>query len=257
MQPFSDPYYRRDLATVHHRGFSFHAEACAPGILRLLEPVLEQGGLVLEIGCGSGLLTTELIGAGHRVVATDASPAMLHLARSTCPDGTDLRLLTLPFDDVPVADAVVGVGHALNYLADESAVEQALRSMARAIRPGGILAVDICDLEWGSARTAMDSSGRVGDDWAIVTRYASPRPERYVRDLTTFLRNEDGTWRRDDERHDNVLIDTGRLPALLAAEGVDAEVRSSFGTEQLPIGLRALVGNRVTDRHGAAGEARR
>ena len=49
-------YYRDDLALVHHLGFGFHADACAPGILALLEPVLEREGLVLELGCGSGLL---------------------------------------------------------------------------------------------------------------------------------------------------------------------------------------------------------
>lgn len=178
------------------------------------------------------------------MVATDASPAMLDLARSTCPDA-DIRRLTLPFDEVPGADAVVGVGHALNYLPDLGAIEHALRSLAQALKPGGILALDICDFEWGSVRTAVESSGRVGDDWAIITRYSSPTPEQFVRDMTTFVRNEDGTWRRDDERHDNVLVDTGRIPALLAGEGVRAEVRASFGTEILPQGLRALVGTRA------------
>ena len=41
-------YYRPDLALVHHLGFGFHAEACAPGILALLDSVRERGGLVLE-----------------------------------------------------------------------------------------------------------------------------------------------------------------------------------------------------------------
>jgi SAM-dependent methyltransferase len=243
--PPPDAYYRADLAAVHHRGFGLHADACAPGILALLEAVRGRGGVVLEIGCGSGLLTKALVAAGHRVVATDASPAMLDIARDTCPDAIDIRRLTLPDDEVPVADAVVGVGHALNYLADASAFERGLRSLARALVPGGVLAVDICDLEWGSARTFMESSGRVGDDWAIVTRYTSPTPDRYIRDLTTFVRNDDGVWRRDDERHDNVLVDTARLPALLADEGVEAEVRQSFGAEMLPVGLRALVGRKA------------
>ena len=52
-----EPYYRHDLALVHHLGYGFHADMCAPGILELLAPVRERGGLVLEIGCGSGLLT--------------------------------------------------------------------------------------------------------------------------------------------------------------------------------------------------------
>ena len=73
-------YYREDLAHAHHLGFGFHAELCAPGILSLLKPVLATKGVVLELGCGSGLLTRHLVEAGHRVIATDASPAMIELA---------------------------------------------------------------------------------------------------------------------------------------------------------------------------------
>jgi len=62
--------------------------------------------------------------------------------------------------------------------------------------------------------------------------------------MATFIREDDGSWRRDDERHDNVLIDTSLVPGLLAEHGVEATVRSSFGTETLPVGLRAVVGHR-------------
>ena len=100
-------YYRPDLALVHHLGFGFHAEACAPGILALLESVRERGGLVVEVGCGSGLLTRHLIDAGHRVIATDASPAMVGLARGYATGVEDLQVLVLPDDPLPEADAVV------------------------------------------------------------------------------------------------------------------------------------------------------
>ena len=49
----TEPCYGRDLALVHQRGYAFHADACAPGILALLEPVRENEGLVLELGCGA------------------------------------------------------------------------------------------------------------------------------------------------------------------------------------------------------------
>jgi SAM-dependent methyltransferase len=239
-----DPYYRRDLALVHHLGFGFHADDCAPGILALLEPVRERAGLVVEIGCGSGLLTRHLIDGGHRVVATDASPAMLELARDLVPDAEGLQRLVLPNDPIPPADAIVGVGHALNYLPDEAAVEQALIAIAEALRPGGVLAIDLCDLEWGEERRDAPNHGRVSDDWAIVTEYSLPRPNQFVRQMATFLRNDDGSWRRDDERHDNVLIDTAGVPALLARHGVDATIARSFGSERLPVGLRAITGRR-------------
>ena len=62
--------------------------------------------------------------------------------------------------------------------------------------------------------------------------------------MATFLENPDGSWRRDDERHDNVLIDTRRIPALLAEHGVEATVDAAFGSEQLPTGLYAIKGRR-------------
>ena len=246
MDARSTPYYRRDLALVHHRGFGFHADACAPGILELLEPVRERDGLVVEIGCGSGLLTRYLVDAGHRVVATDASPAMLDLAREVAGDAEEIRTLVLPDDPIPPADAIVGVGHCLNYLPDVAAIDRALFAIAQALLPGGILAIDLCDLEWGEARPNDTSRGWVGEDWAIVTEFSTPTPDRFVRQMASFIREDDGSWRRDDERHDNVLIDTSLVPPLLAEHGVEATVGASFGSEDLPVGLRAIVGLRAT-----------
>lgn len=245
MQSSADPYYRRDLALVHHRGFGFHAEACAPGILKLLETIRERDGLVLELGCGSGLLTKKLVGAGHRVVATDASPAMLELTGEHAPGAEDIRRLVLPHDPIPQVDAIVSVGHTLSYLPDEEAIDRAFIAIARGLRADGVLALDICDLEWGRARLDAPNLGRAGEDWAIITEFSVPSANRFVRDMTTFVRNEDGSWRRDDEHHENVLVDTSRVPVLLAEQGVEATVGASFGTEQLPAGLRVIIGRRT------------
>ena len=140
--------YRSDLAVVHHLG-NAHAAACAPGIVKFLAPVRARQGLVLELGCGTGLLTRELVAAGHRVIATDAAPAMLDIARELVGGlAQDVRQLTLPDDPLPQADAIVAVGHPLNYLPDAVAIDRALIAMAAALRPGGLLAFDVCDLEW-------------------------------------------------------------------------------------------------------------
>ena len=234
------PLYGRDLALVHHLGFGFHADACAPGILELLEPV--RGGLVLELGCGSGGLTRHLVAAGHRVLATDASPAMVELAAAAGVD--DVRVLVLPDDPLPAADAVVSVGHVLNYLPDEPSIGRALTAIAGSLRPGGVLAVDLCDLRWAEVRRGAAPHARVEDGWAVFTSYDVPSPDRFVRSITTFLRQDDGSWRRDDERHVNVLVDTSTVPDRLAPAGVRATVARSFGEEALPDGLVAVVGHR-------------
>jgi SAM-dependent methyltransferase len=237
-------YYHDDLARAHHLGFGFHADLCAPGILRLLQPVLESRGLVLELGCGSGLLTRHLVDAGHRVIATDASPAMLEIARGYVPDAEAIEQVTLPDDELPAADAVVSTGHVLSYLPDESAVWRGLAVAAQAVSPGGLLALDICDLEWAVARQNAPDHGWVSDDWALVTQFSVPTPARFVRQMAVFTRNGDGSWRRDDERHENVLIDTSTIPATLAREGVHVSIGCSFGGEELPAGLRTVIGTR-------------
>lgn len=245
MSGTDDPYYRADLARVHHLGFGFHADACAPGVLALLAAVRDRDGLVLELGCGTGHLTRHLLQGGHRVIATDASPAMLHLARHQAPKLEDLRVLALPDDPIPAADAIVSVGHVLNYLPSESAIRHALRAICGALRPGGILALDICDLRWAETRRDATPFVSVNDDWVLVTRFSVPAPNRFVRDMTTFVRGVDGAWRRDDERHDNVLIDTSHIPELMRECGVDATLGSSFGGETLPAGLVTIIGRRI------------
>lgn len=237
-------YYRDELASVHHLGFGFHADRCAPGILAALAPIREKGGLVLELGCGSGHLTRKLLDAGHRVVASDASPAMLGLARTNAAEAEDIRQIVLPDDPLPAADAIVAIGHVLNYLADEDAVRRALAAVAAALRPEGVLAVDMQDRLWGEAYRGAPNQARVADDWALISEFSVPEPTLFVRRHISFTRAGDGSWRRDEEVHRNVLIDTAALPAFLAERGVTARVGESFGDEDLPAGLVTLIGHK-------------
>ena len=242
----TEPYYRDDLALIHHQGFGFHADRTAPGILTLLEPV--RGGVVLEIGCGSGLLTRHLIDAGHTVIGSDASPAMLALARSTLGSGADLRLIALPDDPLPETDAIVSVGHPISYLSSADEIWRALAAMAASLRPGGLLAIDICDLSWGAARDGAPPAARIGEDWAIITEFSVPSPDKFIRDITTFVPAgpAGGLWRRDREHHENTLIDTSRIEPFLAGHGLTATVGASFGVESLPEGLHTVIARKPT-----------
>ena len=230
MAASDDPYYRAALAKIHHEGFGFHADACAPGILAHLAPIRERDGLVLEIGCGSGLLTKHLTDAGHRVIATDASPAMLDIARTYAPGALEHRVVALPDDPLPEVDAIVSTGHALSYIDTQARLEAALVACARALRPGGVLALDLEDLSTRDAQMARPPAAWVGDDWAMFMERVSDGPTHFARSMTTFMREDDGRYRREHERHDNVLIDVpGVVPPLLEAEGLDVEVGLSFG----------------------------
>src|SRR5258708_5483917 len=142
------------------------------------------------------------------------------------------------------AHASVAVGPPITCLPDAGAFAGALLAMAGALRPAGRLAFDVCDLDYGEARRDDRGVGRARDDWAIVTEFSQPAPDRFVRDITTFVPNPDGSWRRDREHHENVLTDTAHNPALLRPHGVEARVAASFGSETLPPGLRVITGHK-------------
>ena len=240
-----DPYYRAALAQIHHEGFGFHADACAPGILDHLAPVRERDGLVLEVGCGSGLLTKHLTDAGHRVIATDASPPMLEIARGYAPDAIEHRVVALPDDPLPEADAIVSTGHALSYIDTQERLEAALVACARALRPRGVLAVDLEDLSTRDAQMARPPAAWVGEEWAMFMERVSDGPTHFARVMTVFMREDDGRYRRELERHDNVLIDVPSVvPPRLRAEGLEVEVGLSFGTETNMEGLMVVVATR-------------
>jgi hypothetical protein len=65
-----------------------------------------------------------------------------------------------------------------------------------------------------------------------------------IRDITTFVPDGAGAWRRSGERHENVLVDTSQIPGLLARHGVEAAVGTRFGDAELPPGMRAMTGIR-------------
>jgi 2-polyprenyl-3-methyl-5-hydroxy-6-metoxy-1,4-benzoquinol methylase len=99
-----------------------------------------EAGTALDVGMGGGRLVEALDRHGWHVSGTDASAAMVELARARVPSRAG-ELTQAPIEQLPFADgsfdAVVALG-VLEYSAD---VGQALRKLARVARPGGTLIV--------------------------------------------------------------------------------------------------------------------
>ena len=69
-------------------GYDTVAEAyrrARPGYPPELVDRLGPPGDTLEVGCGTGQLTSDLVARGHRVVAVDVGANMIALARAACP----------------------------------------------------------------------------------------------------------------------------------------------------------------------------
>jgi SAM-dependent methyltransferase len=244
------PYYRDDLAWVHHAGYAGYVLNAERGVVeRLRKHGLARGQGVLDVGCGSGLLARALLAQGYAVAGVDASPAMIGLARAQAPAG-DFQAIGLPTrrrpgesGALPAADAIVSTGHVLNYLGSRDDIALALAELAAALRPGGLLAIDLMTERYAEARDIRHPHARIEDDWTIVTRFSRPAPRRFDREITVF-RRVDGLWRRSDEHHRNVTFEAGEALEVLRMNGVDARCDAAFGDETLPEGLVVIAGAR-------------
>jgi SAM-dependent methyltransferase len=108
---------------------------------RTLDRIASEPATLLDLGAGTGCLTLSALERwpGARVIALDASGAMLAVARSRVADGDGERIDWLAADaaDIPLDDGVVDAvacSFTLGVVADRPAV---LSEARRVLRPGG------------------------------------------------------------------------------------------------------------------------
>lgn len=155
--------------SADRRSLSFGAEAAAyergrpsypPEAINWLLP--ESARDVLDLGAGTGKLTTRLVERNLDVVAVDPLPEMLELLSSSLPD-TPAMLGTA--EDIPLPDDSVDavlVAQAWHWFDPERAVKE----VARVLRPGGRLG-----LVWNNRDERM---GWVKDLGAIIGHEVDP-----------------------------------------------------------------------------------
>jgi SAM-dependent methyltransferase len=107
------------------------------GMLALVDP----SWVVADLGCGTGPLTATLSPFVRRVIAVDASAAMLAAARRRLDGTTNVDIQQAELEALPIApsevDAAV-MSLVLHYIAEPA---KALGEAARVLRPGGRLIV--------------------------------------------------------------------------------------------------------------------
>src|SRR5262245_62100303 len=201
--------YRDDLAYIHDDGFGGFARDASDWLLKQFASWGIRQGLVIDLGCGSGIWAEALVRAGYEVLGYDLSPAMVEMARRRVPSGRFEAQSFLDAQLLPCV-AVTAMGEIFNYLFDERnsarTLHQQFTRVYTSLVPGGVFVFDGAEPGRGG-KTGTTRNFTEGQGWACLFAAQEDRRRNTLsREITTF-RQEGRQYRRDHEVHTLRLFD--------------------------------------------------
>ncbi len=232
----STSLYGADLAHVHDTAFGDWARDAAPFVLARLREARIEEGLVVDLGCGSGIWAAELLGAGYGVLGIDTSAEMLALAGSRAP-GAELRQGSLHDIGLPPCVAITAIGECVNYGGPPS-LELLFRRAHDALEPDGLLVFDAAAP--GREPDLRRRARHEGDGWVMRLEVAEDREARTLSRRISLVHN----GRSSEEVHELRLYERDEVVEWLETEGFDVTSHPSYGVAREAPGVHVYVARR-------------
>lgn len=198
------------FADLYERAFAAHMD--------------KKPSIVLDLGCGTGTLTTLLAERGYDMIGIDASSEMLaHAAQRAEEQGKNILYLAQDmraFDLYGTVDAVVCSLDCINYLTKKEDVAACFASVRTFLNEGGLFIFDV-NTVWKFQNVFADNAYILEDEGAFVGwQNAYNEKTKLCRFyLSFFLENEDGTWERYEEEQRERAYSDKTLMHLLDSAG--------------------------------------
>lgn len=180
---------------------------------------------IVDLGCGTGQITTRLAQDGYQMTGVDYSSEMLSVAEQHASNENlpiqwihqDLRML----DGVNNLDLAVSYCDVMNYITDEDELLAVFKRVADALKPGGLFIFDIHSIYHVEHNFVNRIFADVTDDLSYIW-FCSEGDEQgeMYHDLTFFVENQ-GTYHRFDEFHHQRTFLIDFYSQLLAAAGFE------------------------------------
>lgn len=114
---------------------------------RLLSMCGINGGIMLDLACGTGSISVAMAERGFDVIGVDSSVGMLNAARHKAfESGKNILLLNQSMDELDLfgtVDCAVCVLDSINHLEDEQQVRDTFEKVSLFMNPGGAFAFDV------------------------------------------------------------------------------------------------------------------
>jgi SAM-dependent methyltransferase len=198
----------------------------ATGFYNAIKPTLQTGRdfPVLDLGCGTGLVTELIAQRGCHVTGLDNSKEMLRVARERCGrhgDRAKFRLADMRnFSVAKPAAAAFACADIINHFPSERVVGEVFSAVARALRPGGFFTFDTLNrfcFEAYWRNTTFFHESPAGD--IVMDCEWDARRGLGTCWMAIFERTGKHTWRRRDDVLYEKLYSHAVLKRLLRRAG--------------------------------------
>jgi SAM-dependent methyltransferase len=195
-------------------------EGWADHYVRLLSIYGVRGGKICECACGTGGLTIPLAARGFSMTGVDLSSEMLwEAAVKSRKAGIAIPFVRQDMRGLHLhrpMDAVIATCDGVNYLLTEEDLSSFFEAARRAIRPGGAFIFDVSTPHKLQNVLCRELFGedRENITYLWANRWNGKR-KIVEMDLTIFTREEDGRYRRIDEKQRQRAWEAQELKEML------------------------------------------
>jgi SAM-dependent methyltransferase len=219
--------YGAGFAAIYNLRWGRFASHAAPILRTYFESTLAQpleAPRLLDLCCGSGVLTVHFLEAGYQAIGLDLSTPMLEYARQNCAPfivAGQARFIQGDAADYHLEEPVhlaVATFDALNHLPDLTALQACFRCTAQAVLPSGTFLFDLNTrhgLQRWASSTVEENAGLTLFTHGL---YDELTGRAYTR-ISGFLRADDGRYDRFEETAYNTAFDLTAVEAALHETG--------------------------------------
>ncbi len=198
----------------------------------------EKPSLLLDLGCGTGLITLELARRSYDMTGVDVSPEMLGEARAAAFDAGITDVLWLcqdmrAFELFGTVDAVISTCDAVNYLLSPADLDKCFSLVHNYLVPDGLFVFDVSS----RAKFARMYKGDIIiEDGDVYCGWQSEYSEKthvadfYLSYFSPVGNPEDGIYERRDEHQRQKAWSVRSLKNAIARNGFELlTVTDSYG----------------------------
>ncbi len=208
------------IAGLYYQNWDdWYLPQATPALESLFFSELEPGARVLDMCCGCGHVTRELVSRGYHVTGVDASAELIAQAKRDLPAASFLVADVRQFQSTGQFDGALSTFDSLNHILELNELKASFRNVHRALLAGAPFVFDMnseeayrMDWQEWSTRVTPTSVSLVRGRFDQVTRQVAT-------EIVWFRQLPDGRWERRDSVVPQRCYETGEIRAALEWAG--------------------------------------